>query len=648
MSNILQEPIKVGPFELRGRVYLPAHQPGLASGGQVTDQYIEYHRQRARAGMAMQVTGANPIIESEVWPDICLWNKDESIVPGYRRLAAAVHAEGGRMIAQLAHPGPTEEEGPEVFGPSRDFSEFSRQVAVAATRAQLDQVIDEYAAASDRCRRGDLDGIELSMAHGNLPASFLSPLTNRRDDEYGGDFERRLFLIHRIIDASREALGHDRILGIRLGIDDMVEGGLTPEEGGRIAAALEDKVDYISVMVGNNNRLEARARHWPPDPAEPGLFRSKARIVKEAVKSVPVCAVGRVLTMELAEHMVASGDTDIVGMVRAHIADPNLMPLSLAGKADEVRPCVGANVCVNSLMLKKPLTCHINPDVADADEFERLPRLDGHTSVVVGSGPAGLEAARRLAHRGSSVTLFEAADRVGGRMGQWAKAPSRKDSEKWVRWAERMIRRYGADIRLGTRADAAAIAELRPDAVVLAIGAPDATIEVPGDGSVPVVTADRAFEPGAVRGRVLVHDRIGELDAPLIAEYLHSVGVEPVLSTERLHIGEGDGFNTLVPMLRTLTEKGIRIIERVKPIGVEDCEVELEDIFGVGRQKVAVDAIVSWAGGDPDPTLADELRELGIEPIVIGDALRPRRVTEATQDAKRLTDPITAGEPATV
>ena len=641
MSNVLDQPIQVGPFTLKGRIYLPSHQPGLAAGGKVTDRYIAYHRRRARAGMAMQVTGATPVAPSEVWPDICLWNIDESIVPGYQALAAAVHEEGGLMLAQLGHPGPTEEFGPEVFGPSRDFNEFGRQVAIAATHEQIDRVVSEYVAATDRCRRGDLDGIELSMAHGNFIASFLSPLTNHRDDEYGGDFERRLVVAQRVIDATREVIGHDRILGIRLGVDDMTPGGLTPEQGARIAAALEPSVDYISVMVGNNNRIEARSRHWPPDPAEPGLFRNTVRTIKEAVQSVPICGVGRVLTADLAAHMVASGDTDIVGMVRAHIADPNLLPLSKAGRADEVRPCVGANVCVNSLMLKKPLTCHINPDVAESGDLDEYGRLDGHTSVVIGGGPAGLEAARRLAARGSKVTLFEAAERLGGRMHQWAKAPARRDSQKWIDWAARMLRKYGADLRTGETATAESVKALNPDTVVVAIGAPDARVDIPSDGTVPVITADRAFDPGAVSGRVLVHDGIGELDGPLIAEYLHSVGVEPILTTARLHIGEGDGFNTLVPMLRTLTEKGIRTIERVKPVNISEGAVELVDIFDVNREPVKVDAVVTWAGGDPQLGLVDELREAGIDPMLIGDALRPRRVLEATEDAKRVTDPIT-------
>ncbi|WP_161958570.1 FAD-dependent oxidoreductase [Ornithinimicrobium cavernae] len=636
----VDRPITVGPFTLPGRVYLPAHQPGLASNGQVTDRYVAYHRERARAGAAMQVTGATPIAPSVEWADICLWNIDESIVPGYQRLGEAVRAEGGRMIAQLAHPGPTEFEGVEVIGPSRDFSEVSRQVAVAATPDQLERIVGEYARAADRCRRGELDGVEISMAHGLLLAAFLSPLTNHRDDEFGGDLERRLTFPVQVLDAVREAIGPDLVLGVRLGADDLVPGGLEPEEAGRIAAALEDRVDYLSIMVGNNNRLEARTRHWPPTPARPGLFRDVVRTVKQHVSSVPVAAVGRILTLDLAEDLIASGDADLVGMVRAQIADPELLPLSRAGRTADVRPCIGASVCVNSLMLRKPLTCLVNPDVADSGALTAAPRLDGQSAVVVGGGPGGLEAARRLAVRGARVTLLERSLVLGGRMAQWGRAPSRREFTKWLRWQQRQLQELGVDVRLGVAADATRVTALAPDTVVLATGAPAAPVALPGDGSVEVLTPDTAFDEGAVSGRVLVHDGVGELDGALIADYLASTGAEVVLTTPRIHVGEGEGINTLVPMLRHLAEQGIPTIERVRPVRAENGEVVLDGVFGGPATRVPADVVVAWAGGDPDTSLRAELRSAGLDPLLIGDLLRPRRVADATADAKNATDAL--------
>jgi len=637
---LVDEPIQIGPHQLRGRVYLPAHQPGLAEGGRPGTRYVAYHRERARSGVAMQVTGATPIKPSSEWSDICLWNVDESIVPGYRRLADAVRSEGGRMLAQLAHPGPTETEGPEVIGASRDFSEVSRQVAVPASRAQLEEVVDLYAAAADRCRRGGLDGVEVSMAHGLLLASFLSPLTNHRDDEYGGDFERRLTLANQVLDAVRQAIGPELILGIRLGVDDLVEGGLRPDDAALVARALANRVDYISVMVGNNNRLESRVRHWPPTPAPYGLFREVARTIKEAV-DVPVCAVGRVTTVALANELLVAGDADMVGMVRAQIADADLIGKTRRGQVADIRPCVGANVCVNELLAARPLACLVNPDAGTPGQAAQRSDAAGRRAVVVGAGPGGLEAARRLGLRGYAVTVLERSAAVGGQMADWSRAPGRREVAKYLRWQERQLAGLGVTVELGVEATIEVVTDLEPTVVVIATGAtPAPPTGLVSDGTVQVLDALTALrQPPA--GRVVVFDEVGELDAAFVAERVASApGVHVTLATSRLHVGEGEGINTLFPMIRALAEAGVSVLERVRPTRMTHGHVRLEGVFGEAAHTVPADTLVYWCGGTPETALADQLRAHGRHPVVIGDALRPRRALHATQEAKRAIDAL--------
>ncbi|MBF4160731.1 oxidoreductase [Nocardioides acrostichi] len=637
----IDDPIRIGPITLPRRVFLPAHQPGLAEHGTPGERYIAYHRQRARAGAAMQITGATPVVASSQWSHICLWNIDESIVPGYRKLGNAVRAEGGRMLAQLAHPGPTEYGGPHVFGASRDLSEPTRQVAVAATTSQLEEVVTQYAAAADRCRRGELDGVEISMAHGMLLASFLSPLTNRRDDEYGGELANRLRLPILVLDAVRAAIGTDMVLGIRLGADDLVAGGLTPADAAQIAQALQSRADYISVMVGNNNRLEARVQHWPPTPAEPGLFRNVARTVKDAV-DIPVAAVGRILTLDLAHDLIDAGDADLVGMVRAQIADGEIISKSRAGRTEDVRPCIGANVCVNELLRDHPLSCMINPDARTSDDLASAARLVGHRSVVVGGGPAGMEAARRLATRGSEVTLFEALPRLGGQLAQWATAPSRAELMKWVAWQERQLDALGVDVRLNTPFTSEMVTELMPETVVLATGSSQVPTEIRvDDGSVVRHTPADAFNNVIPGGhRVLVFDEVGELDGALIAEHLVAIGHEVTLATARVHVGEGEGINTLFTMLRRLNDIGVTVVERVRPVEVSRGSVRLAGVFGGEDRMISTDSFVGWSGGMPLLDLVGSLELAGVSPLIIGDALRPRRVMDATGDAKQATDAI--------
>lgn len=640
MSSV-HDSIKLGPVVLRNRIVLPPHQPGLASGGQVTEKYIEYHRQRARAGVAMQITGATPVAPSAEWSDICLWNVDDSIIPGYKALGEAVRAEGGRMLAQLAHPGPTEVEGAEVIGPSRDFSEVSRQVAVEANAAQLERIVGEYARAAQRCRLGQLDGVEISMAHGLLLAAFLSPLTNHRHDEFGGSFEGRLEFPRRVLSATRDAIGVDMILGIRIGADDLVEGGLKPADAGQIVAALEPYVDYVSVMVGNNNRLEARTRHWPPTPAQPGLFRPVFREVKQSLPNTPVIGVGRVLDLELAEEIIRAGDADLVGMVRAHIADPELMPKSTGQTAGAVRPCIGANVCVNTLMLKKPLACMVNPDVGSPNEYRQESVLMGLRAVVIGGGPAGLEAARRLGEQGSSVALWERREYLGGQLADWSQAPARQEFARWLAWQESELARLRVDVQLNVDVDIAQVEAACPDVVVLATGSTPVDITVPSDGSVEIITPEQLFSLQTLPPTAVVYETIGELDGAILVDYLQSYGTETSLATSRIHVGEGDGINTLVPMLRHLSEAETNMLERVNLAEIRDGHAIFRGTFGGTKAHcLPADLVVAWGGGVPDDGLFTELRSNGYSVLRAGDVSRPRRITDAVADAKNVVDEI--------
>src|SRR3984957_3616524 len=255
---------------LQSRVYLPGHQPGLADGGLPGERYIAYHRQRARAGLGMQITGATPVMWSDVWADgLTLVNIDDRIVPGYRRLASAVHDEGGLMLAQLAHVGAMETAGDAIVSASGVRSEITQRTARQASADELAEILEAYHAAARRCREGELDGGEVTMAHGMLLASFLSPLMNRRDDRYGGDREGRTLYPREGLAAIRAAMGPEAIIGVRLPGDELVEGGINAQEAAAIAQRLvgEGKIDYVSVTAGNNTFKLPRVDHWPPTPA---------------------------------------------------------------------------------------------------------------------------------------------------------------------------------------------------------------------------------------------------------------------------------------------------------------------------------------------------------------------------------------------
>lgn len=643
---LLDEPLPVGGHTLRGRIYIPAHQCGLAEEGKPGRDYIQYHRVRAAAGVAMQLTGATPISPSALWTSgRSLVNIDDSIIPGYQQLTDAVHNEGGTILAQLAHPGPTDARGPDVIGPSRIFSEISRQVTREASLTELDDIVDSFVAAAGRCRMGGLDGIELSLAHGLLLAAFLSPATNVRHDRYGGSLERRLAFPLRVLTAVRQAIGPELILGVRLVADDLIPDGFGPAEAIRAAQELDSYVDYISVIAGNNNRLEARVRHWPPSPAPRGLFRGLAGAIRQAV-SVPVCAVGRVTTPLLANDILVQGDADLVGMVRAHIADPELVSKARSRRFADIRPCVGCNFCISEDLAGRPVRCSVNPRVSHPDWEPR--GREGHSPrvVVVGAGVAGLEAARRAASQGCRVVLLERTTRLGGQTYTWSTASSRAEFRDFLHWEERQLTSHGVEMRLGEEGTAAAILQLEPDAVIVATGSLPDRGALRTDGTVPILDPLGALLTPPT-GKVVVYDTVGSLDGALIAERVAEAGPADVsLVTSRLHVGEGDDISSIFPMLRRLAELRVRVIERAVVRQLEEGRVDLDGVFGEPRDPLPAAVVVPWLGGVSQASIAHDLRAQGFEAMIVGDALRPRRVADAVEDSldfvQRLLSGITA------
>ena len=312
----LLSPLKVGPKILRNRVLVTAHVPGLAEGGVPGERYVAYHRARARGGVGLQLTGATPVHRTSAGIEGAgLISIDDRIVPGYRRLADAVHAEGGCILAQLAHYGATVtagEPGLPLWAPSPRASELIRQVPHEMTAAEIAEVVHAFAAAARRAREGGLDGVEILGAFGLLIAAFMSPYANTRRDAYGGSLDNRLRFAFEIIDAVREAAGPESIVGMRIAGDELVAGGndraAMQEIARRLAAT--GKLDYLNVIASSNLDRVYRAVHWPPTPAPHGLFVELAAGIKQAV-SLPVTVKSLVFPLRWLHHQQAAGEHEL-------------------------------------------------------------------------------------------------------------------------------------------------------------------------------------------------------------------------------------------------------------------------------------------------------------------------------------------------
>lgn len=636
-TEFVDRPLQMRSKKLRCRVYLPAHQPGLADGGMPGERYVEYHRQRARAGLGMQITGATPVLASEVWANgMTLMNVDDRIIPGYQRLANAVHDEGGLMLAQLAHVGAMETAGDHIVSASWITSELTQRTSRMASRDELAEIVELYRTCAARCRAGGLDGVEVSMAHGMLLASFISPAMNFRDDDLGGDVEGRTRFPRQVLRAVREACGDDMIVGVRMPGDELIPDGIGAEDAAaiaRIIAATGD-TDYLSVTAGNNLRKLARVDHWPPTPAPFGAFRHLSRAVKQAT-DMPVATVGRVTTIELAEAILRDGDADLVGMVRANIADPQILPKSRKGNSKGVRPCIGANVCINRLLDHKSLGCMVNPETGRNLQRLETPVGNGTLAVVVvGAGPAGLEAARRLAIRGFAVEIFERDAIAGGQMRKWSDTPSRREFFRALKWWDLELDRLDVTRRFGEEANVERLIKAKPGLVVAATGSTPMEARVPDQGGgVAQVSPYAALDlPGG--DHILVRDEMGRLGAMLIAEQLKQRWKHVTLVTSLMFPGEGDGITTSYTLLRALAEAGVTIIDRAKPSRVEGSRVHLDGVFGEARGSVeAVDAIATVVGSVSETSLVAPLRKAGVPTYVVGDAKLPREVADAVEDA---------------
>ena len=636
----LLSPIRIGPRRLRCRVLVTAHEIRLAEGGAPGPRYTAYHRARARGGAGLQITGCTAVHRTGgLGSGGTLVNVDDGIVDGYRRLSAAVHEEGGTILAQLGHSAattPSTDPGAPAWAPSALSGDLMRngQRAHAMSEDEIGEIVGAFGAAAERCRRGGMDGVEILAAFGFLVAAFLSPVANRRRDRYGGSLDKRMRFCREVVSAVRDALGRDAILGIRIPGDELVEGGLDLEEMKAVARALESdgEVDYLNVIAGTNMDRILRAEHWPPTPAPAGLYVHLAAGIR-AVVELPVFTVGRITDPVQAERILAGGEADMVGMTRAHVADPELVEKLRQGRPEDIRPCVGANVCIRNGLSGRSIGCIHNPQTGrEHDWGAPAPAGRPRNVAVVGGGPAGLEAARVAALRGHRVTLHEESGHLGGQLRTWTRLASRRELHRIVEWQRAQLEGLQVRIRLGRQVNAPE--DLGDaDTVVIAAGARPAPVPVAGatEHGVRVRSAhdvlDAGPEPAAP---ALVWDRSGGGAAVSAAEHLAVAGGRVVLVTPSMAIADDLDITNRVPLYRRLYEHSVTMLASSDLVRVDAEGVVVRNVY-TGRESSVpgiAQVVVSEAAHARDE-LVDLLRGDGRAVFVVGDAVSPRGVDVA-------------------
>ncbi len=651
MNNFpnLLSPLQVGPIQICNRVLVSAHVPGFAEDNKPGEKYIDYHRQYASGGVGLQITGGTPIHESGmlgVSPD-ALWNLNDDIIPGYQRLGQAVHAEGGRILAQLAHSAGTvliNEPGRESWSASAIRSQTTGNISHEMTLSQIREVVEAHAAAASRVSRGGLDGVEILGAFGFLPQAFLSPLSNWREDDYGGSLENRMRFLIEVLQAVRAELDREHILGLRLPGDEFEPGGLDLNQMKIICRKISETglVDYLNIIAHTNFTHSGRSKHWGPTPTPHGVYVDLAAAIREQV-DVPVFAVGRIIDPNHAERIIAEGKADMVGMTRAHICDPMIVSKIKSNSLAQIRPCVGANTCIANRYAGKTIRCMHNPMVAKPGG--ELSRTNNSRKIaVIGAGPAGLEVAWTAAERGHDVTIYESSDQAGGQLALWARSRSMAELGKIIEWRLRELDRLGVDLQLQHEINPDQLTELDTDVIVVATGAVDHPRQYPGADQVRQTTPHKLLRGEPVKASHAIVCSDGRGQAGLVAaEWLLHLGVKVELITADYAVAADIDPTHRNAWYERLGKLGASLIPRVELDHVQGDRLFLRDIFtNQLDSRECIDLIVDWNGCRVNDKLLQSRPEQ-VQTLAwhaIGDCVAPRNVEVAMAEAARVANSI--------
>ena len=558
-ADPLLQPFQLKHLTLRNRILVTSHEPAYAEEGMPKAAYRAYHAERARGGVALTMTAGSASVARDSPPvfNNILAYRDE-VVPWVRELSDAVHAEGAAVMIQLTHLGRRTrwDKGDwlPVVAPSHRRETAHRAFPKRIEDWDIERIVRDYADAAERMKAGGMDGIELE-AYGHLIDQFYSPLTNDLDAPYGGSLDNRLRFGFDVLRAIRGRVGPDFIVGVRYSGEEGLAGGTTREEGMEISRRLKDSglVDFLNVVRGHidtdaglTDLIPIQGMASAPHLDLAGEIRAETRF--------PTFHAARISDVATARHAVASGKVDMIGLTRAHLTDPHIVRKVIERREDEIRPCVGANYCLDRIYQGGAAYCIHNAatgrELTMPHEIAKAPVR--RKAVVIGAGPGGLETARVLAERGHAVVVFEAADKPGGQIRLTAQSARRREMIGIIAWRMAACERMGVVFRFNTFADADMVIAEEPDVVVVAAGGlPHAEVLSRGNDLVvsawDIISGD--VKPGA---DVLVYDDAGDHAGLQAAEVVARAGAKvEVMTPDRSFAPEVMAMN-LVPYMRSL------------------------------------------------------------------------------------------------
>lgn len=596
--------------------------------GLVTDRYVEHIKRIAEGGVGTMILEASFISPEGKGFVNELGVHSDNIIPGLKRLVAAAHANGAVIGPQLYHAGRQTSQkttGVQPVAPSAIKEPLSGEMPRELTVSEIERLVQQYAEAALRAKVAGCDFVEVHGAHGYLITQFLSPFSNQRTDQYGGTEEKRLKFALDVIAAVRKAVGKDYPIIVRLSADEMVPGGLTVKETAMIGKRLEQAgVDALHISVGNYGSY-AQGRMIPPMAVPDGPLVHFAEEIKRAV-SIPVIAVGKIRDPKLAEKIIADQKADFVGIGRTLLADPEWPMKVESGRIKEINPCIACNQgCISRLFAQQDVWCTVNPATSREEMFKK-PVEKKRTVVVVGGGPAGLSAARTAASRGHRVLLYEKSKRLGGQLFAAGASPHREGWNELREVLIRDIKRLGVKVRLQKGYTPELAKEDLPDAIIVAVGSSPGRPNISGAGnSNVIISRDLLEKKRKVYGKVVIVG--GGCAGAQTAEYLATRGHAVTIVEQANAIATDAPMDDRALLLGRLEKLGVKIETNTKVISFEPKSVQIESQTGV--RSIAAGSIVLCLGSVSNDGLTEELKQVVKNTVVVGDAVSPRRTTDA-------------------
>ncbi len=677
-NDPLLQPFQLKHLTLKNRLMTSSHEPAYTEDGMPKERYRLYHQARAEAGLAMTMTAGSALVSKDSPPafgNILAYR--EEVVPWMRELVDSCHQHDCKVMIQLTHLGRraawNHSDWLPTVSPSGMREPAHRAFPKTIEDWDIERIVADYALGAEHMQAAGLDGIEL-QCYGHLIDQFWSPVTNFRDDDWGGTLDNRLRFTHLILDAIRESVGPGFIVGLRLVVDEQMENGITREVGLEIARRMVagGQIDFLNVIRGHIDTDAALTDIIPVQGMAASPHLDFAGDVRRETK-FPVFHAAKIADVATARHAVASGKLDMVGMTRAHIADPQIVRKLAAGREQDIRPCVGATYCLDRIYLAGEALCIHNPasgrEATMPHEIEDK-SADPKKFVIVGAGPAGLEAARIAAARGHQVIVFEATPQAGGQARLMTLSPRRREMIGIVDWRVEQCDKAGVEFRFNTYAEADDVLAENPDIVIVATGGLP-NIDILQSGNELVVSA-RDIIAGDVKpaDEVLLYDDGADHPGMQAAEIIAESGARLEIVTPERQIAPDIGGTNLTPYMRKLLPRDVRFTPCRRALGAARdgarIRVKLGSDYGDFESERLVDQVVVEHGTRPldevyfalkplstnlgavdyDALIEGRSQQVEKNPagrfklFRIGDAVASRNIHAAVYDALRLVKDI--------